>query len=212
MRAALHIEIAVVGTGQLPRAGEGLRRPVARRNARARVGYGKEQVAGVGSFGHAPHRKMHRTARGSAHGAFEKQAQGFAQGAGLPFIHVPKQRRHVPRKANTSIFRRSGHGIVGFAHEVLQVEGRARFANAALFLHFAGIVENLGKVARSADHVFRILAHGGRQRAVPQGRALAYEAVERRTQQVFPHAGAHAGGGSTLLGRARCKGRGVSIV
>ena len=72
LRAAFHIEIAAVGTGQLPRAGECQRRPVAGRYARAAVSYGKEQMTGVGGFGHAPHRKVHRTARGGAHGAFEQ--------------------------------------------------------------------------------------------------------------------------------------------
>ena len=80
----------------------------------------------------------------------------------------------------------TGGIIVGFAHKVLQVEGSALFANAALLQRFTGIVENLGKVARSVDHVFCILAHGRRQGAMAQGRALAQKAVERRAQQVLP--------------------------
>ena len=123
---------------------------------------------------------------------------------------MAEQGRHVPRKANASIFRSSGYGIVGFAHKVLQVEGRALFANAALILRFAGVIENLGKVARSVDHIFCILAHRRGQRAVAQGRALAHEAVERRAQQVFPHAGVYAG--SIFFGGAGCHGGGVCII
>ena len=212
LRPAFHIEVAVVGTSQFPCTGEGQRRSVARRNARASVGYRKEQVAGVGGFGYAPYRKVYRAPRGGAHGTFEQQAQGFAQNTGLSFIHMPKQGGHVPRQANARIFRRSDHGIVGFAHKVLQVEGRALFANAGLILHFAGIVENFGKLARSVEHVFCILAHGWRQRAVTKGRALAKEPVERRAQHIFPHAGVHAGSGSALFGGAHSKGRRFGIV
>ena len=192
LRPAFHVEVAVVGASQLPCTGEGQRRPVARGNARARIGYGKQQMPRIGGFRHAAHRKVYRAPRGGANSTFEQQAQGIAQGAGLSLIHMPKQWGHIPRKANARIFCRSGHGIVGLTHKVLQIEGRALFANAALTLRFAGVVENSGKVACRVDHVFCILAYRWRQRAVAKGRALAHEAVEGRAQQIFPHAGAHA--------------------
>ena len=142
---------------------------------------------------------MHGPPRGGAHGAFKQHAQSFAQGARLALIHMPKQGRHVPCKADARIFGGCGYAVVGLAYQMLQVEGRARLADAGLLQRLARIVDDLGHVARSAEHVFGILAYGGRQRAVAERCPLAHEAVKRRAQHIFPHAGVGAGGGFLIF-------------
>ena len=77
---------------------------------------------------------------------------------------------------------------------MLQVEGHALFANAGLVQLFAGIINNSGKLSGSAKHVLGILTHRGWQGAMAESRALAHEAIQRRAQQVLPHAWVNGGG------------------
>ena len=188
LRGTFHIQVTVVGSGQFPCPRQGKGGTVARRNARSCICHRKKQMSGIGAFRYTPHRKVHSPARSGPNGTFQQKGEGFAQGMGLPLIHMAQQGGHIPSKAYARIFGSSADTIVRFTHHILQVEGAAGFAYAALVKALAGIVQRMGHVGGGLKHVLGILPHSRGQGAMAKGRAFAQQPFQWRTQRTFPQA------------------------
>ena len=161
-----------------------------RRSSCAGVGNSKEDIARIAAFRHSPCGKMNSALPCGPDCAFQQQIQRFAQGALIATIELAQMWRHIPRKANASIFSSRSYCTVSFAQEPLKIKGCGRAVGfLAALLHpslvCVRMAKHMGHAPGCGQHICGILTHCWRQGALLQRRPLTQQIIKRSAQSCF---------------------------